>query len=100
MSEWKVDPRVIRGIVLHILAAYIEPSAQNEKEIEGLLPLLFRADPTVRDQAVQVARLWLGLKHRNPISNRRLIYYRLRHLDNALSELELATRPKKEKNGH
>ena len=97
MPEQVYDPRVIRGIVLHILKAYSEPSDSNEKEIEDTLPylLLPNVDRPVRAQAAQVTRLWLGLKHRDPIRHRRLIFYRLRHLDIALEKLNQMTRPKK-----
>lgn len=93
--ERVLDRRVVRGIVLHILNAYQEPSDENEAEIEKVLPLLQSADRLVRDQAAKASRLWMGLKQRCPLHHRRLIFYRLRHLDNALSQLEKMTRPKR-----
>jgi hypothetical protein len=91
------DPRILRGIVLHILNAYQDPSDENEREIDETLPLLLleRFGPKVTEQAGRITRLWLGLKQRDPIKHRRLIFYRLRHLDNELSKLERMTRPKK-----
>lgn len=93
-----MDNLTVRGIVLGILNAYSEPNEEHEIEIEMLLPLLQHA-PTepVRQQAAKASRLWLGLKHRCPLHHRRLIFYRLRHLDNALSQLETMTRPPKAK---
>lgn len=93
-----MDALTVRGIVLGILKAYQTPSEQSEKEIEAILPLLQYAPlPRVREQAAHASRLWLGLRDRCPMHHRRLIYYRLRHLDNALDQLERMTRPVKKK---
>lgn len=95
-STRKTDPRFIRGVVLGILRAYSEPNDQHEKEIEALLPLLqCVTEPKVREQAAKCTRLWLGLDGRCPIHYRRLIFYRLRHLDRELENLEKMTRPRK-----
>lgn len=97
MTDGCLDPRFARGLILRILEAYQEPSEEHEKDIEQMLTLLVHALPETREQAARVSRLWLGLKHRDPLRHRRLIYYRLRHLDNQLAELERMTRPKKAK---
>jgi hypothetical protein len=92
------DPRILRGIVLHILDQYQRPEdPKAEHEIEETLPLLQleRFGLPVREQAARITKIWLGLKGRDPLKHRRLIFYRLRHLDNELSELERMTRPKK-----
>lgn len=94
MPEKVFDPRVVRGMVLSILKAYQSPEDPDcEKDIEQILPLLQYAEQPIRNQAAAVTRIWLGLKHRDPIRFRRLIFYRLRHLDNELSRLERMTRP-------
>lgn len=96
MAEQVFDHRVVRGIVLHILKAYMHPEdPEAERDIEKALPLLMHADQPVREQAATVSRLWLGLKQRDPIRYRRLIFYRLRHLDMELERLNQMTRPKK-----
>jgi hypothetical protein len=95
-AERFIDDKTTRGIVLAVLRAYGEPSEQSEKQIEGILPLLQHAvRPEVRAQAAKASRLWLGTKFRDPIRYRRLMFYRLRHLDNALNDLEKMTRPRK-----
>ena len=94
----EIDERTTRGIVLWILKSYGEPSAKTEKEIEASLPMLrLSRDPVVRMQAAHASRLWMGLRDRDPIRHERLIFYRLRHLDNALNDLERMTRPKRKK---
>jgi hypothetical protein len=97
VTDGCLDPRFSRGLVLRILEAYQCPSDEHEKDIEQMLTLLVHSLPETREQAARVSRLWLGLKDRDPIRHRRLIYYRLRHLDNELSRLEALTRPKKAK---
>jgi hypothetical protein len=96
-TEKVLSPIVVRGLVLHLLAQYQEPSEKSEKEIEKVLPLLYLAEPKVRAQAAHASRLWMGTKDRCPVHYRRLLFYRLRHLDNALDQLERMTRLKKRK---
>ena len=93
-----LDDTTVRGMVLGILEAYSNPSDESEREIEAILPLLQHAPrEKVRAQAAHVSRLWLGTKGRCPIHYRRLLFWRLRHLDNALSGLEKMTRPNRRK---
>jgi hypothetical protein len=93
-----MDNLTVRGIVLGILRAYMEPSDRHEKEIDALLPLLQHAPvPAVRDQAAHVSRIWLGLRGRCPIHYRRLMFYRIRHLDQELEKLNQMTRPRRKR---
>lgn len=87
-----------RGLVLGILRAYANPGPQSQADIERILPVLRQAPrQDVRDLAGHISGMFLGLQGRCPCCYKRLIDYRLRHLDRAVEQLDEMTRPKKKK---
>ena len=90
----------IRGLTLGLLRAYASPSPQSQEEIETILPVLRTAPrPKVRELAGHISGMFLGLQGRCPCCLKRLIDYRLRHLDRAIEELDRITKPKRKKRG-
>ena len=94
----KLNDIRVRGLVLGILRAYANPCLDSQEQIETILPVLRTAPrPKVRELAGHISGMFLGLQGRCPCCYKKLLDYRLRHLDRAIEELDRITKPKRKR---